>query len=318
MSTASPVPETVELTGDDAGATLRHCGRWRLVRDAFVRLRVADGFSHARSMAWVTSLLLVEAIISLVGLAVALGSGQVSKVIVRTLHAVTPGPAGDFLTDAVTQANRAGATHRYAGLAFGLVAALVSGSTLFGQCERGFNRIYGIEQDRPTLQKYGRALLITVSVGVLVSAAFVALALGQSLGDSLKNDAASTAWAVVRWPLGLVFLTLGTTLLLRWSPRRRQPELSWLAFGATVSVAMWTLSTVILGLFFTLSSSFGKTYGPLAGVIALMLWAFFSSVSMLSGGAIAAQLEAVRAGASKPQDTAKVEHSEPALTGALR
>jgi YihY family inner membrane protein len=297
---------------------LESCGRWNLVRDAFVRLRVADGFSHARSMAWVTAMVFVEAIISVVGLATALGSGYVTNVIVRTLHAIAPGPAGDFLTDAVSQAHRAGATHRYAGLVFGVIATLISGSTFFGQFERGMNRIYGIEQDRPTLHKYGQALLFTVSVGVLASMAFVALAVGQSLGDALQNDAASTAWAIVRWPLGLAGLTLATTLLLRWSPRRRQPDFTWLAFGATVSVTLWTLSTVGLGLFFSLSTSFGRTYGPLAGVIALLLWAFFSSVSMLFGGAIAAQLEAIRAGAGTPQDPEKLEHSEPALAGVDR
>ena len=51
MSTAQPVPETWELTGDDARETLQRCGRWQLLRDAFMRLRVADGFSHARSLA---------------------------------------------------------------------------------------------------------------------------------------------------------------------------------------------------------------------------------------------------------------------------
>src|SRR5581483_491735 len=97
-----------------------------------------------------------------------------------------------------------------------------------------------------------------------------------------------------------------------------QPNLSWLAFGATVSVFLWTLSTVGLGLFFTLSTSFGRTYGPLAGVIALLLWALLSSISMLFGGAVAAQLEAIRAGASTPQDEEKVEHSEPELARAAR
>jgi uncharacterized BrkB/YihY/UPF0761 family membrane protein len=73
---------------------------------------------------------------------------------------------------------------------------------------------------------------------------------------------------------------------------------------------------VALGAFFTVSTSFGKTYGPLAGMVALLLWSLFSSIAVLFGAAVAAQLEAVRAGASKPQDTAKVAHSEPdAATG---
>ena len=59
------------------------------------------------------------------------------------------------------------------------------------------------------------------------------------------------------------------------------------------------------------STSFGDTYGPLAGIVALLLWALLSSVAVLFGAAVAAQLEAVRAGAPEPQDAEKVEHSEP-------
>ena len=56
MSTANHVPETWGLTGDDAVQTLERTGRLALIRDAFKRLRYADGFSHARSMAFLTSL----------------------------------------------------------------------------------------------------------------------------------------------------------------------------------------------------------------------------------------------------------------------
>ena len=52
--------------------------RARLLHDAFERLRASDGFSHARSMAFLTALILVQAVIALVGLASALGSGRVS------------------------------------------------------------------------------------------------------------------------------------------------------------------------------------------------------------------------------------------------
>ncbi len=268
-------------------------------------------------MAYVTALVLVEAIISLVGLATALGSSEVSKVITRTLRAAAPGPAGQFLTETVSQAHHAGATHRYAGLIFGLLAALVSGSTLFGQLERGFNRIYGVEQDRPSVAKYGLALAFTVSVGSLTALAFAALAFGQSIGDSIHNDVLGNIWLAVRWPVALVGLTAAMTLLLRWSPRRRQPRLSSLAFGATVSVVLWAAVTAALGLFFSLSGSFGQTYGPLAGVIALLLWSLLSAIAILLGGAVAAQLEAVRAGAREPQDRDKVEQSEPDATGVL-
>jgi YihY family inner membrane protein len=311
LSTAALVPETWELTGDDARRVLRDTGRVRLLKDAFQRLRVADGFSHARSLAFATALTFVQAIIALIGLAVAIGNAGFSKVVIRVVQAAVPGPGGNLLTEAVAQAHRAGASHRYAGLIFGLVGSVISGCTLLGQMERGLNRIYGVEQDRPTLRKYGLALVLTLTAGTLSIGAIALLAFGQSIGDSIDSSALNHAWQVVRWPLAVVFVTLAITMIFRWSPRRHQPEPSWLAFGAVVAALGWLLVTAGLGVFFALSKSFGQTYGPLAGMVALLLWSLLSAVAVLFGGAAGAQLEAVRAGDRKPQDAEKVEHSDP-------
>ena len=53
-------------------------------------------------------------------------------------------------------------------------------------------------------------------------------------------------------------------------------------------------------------------------MIALLLWALLSSIAILFGAALAAQLEAVRAGVPSPRDEAKVEEpavGAPALAG---
>ena len=90
--------------------------------------------------------------------------------------------------------------------------------------------------------------------------------------------------------------------MFRWSPFRHQPSWSWLAFGGLVAVALWGLATIGLSLFFQNSSSFGKTYGSLAGLIALLLWSLVTSLAVFYGGAVIAQLEAVRAGVPRPLD----------------
>jgi YihY family inner membrane protein len=318
VSTASLVPETWELTGDDARQVLKECGRGQLLKDAFMRLRVADGFSHARSLAYVTALVFVQGIIGLIGLAVAIGNAGFSRVVIRAVRAAVPGPGGNLLTTAVEQAHRAGASHRYSGLIFGLVGTLISGSTLMGQIERGLNRIYGVEQDRPTLQKYGLAFALTVSAGLLGIGAFALLGFGQSIGDSIDSPVLNRTWQIARWPISVALVTVAITMLFRWSPRRHQPAASWLAFAAGVAAAGWLAVTAGLSLFFAWSKSFGQTYGPLAGMVALLLWSLLSAVALLYGGAVGAQLEAVRAGRQKPQDGEKVEHAEPDAEGDRR
>ncbi len=252
-----------------------------------------------------TSLVAVQGVIALVGLASAFNKGGVSDAIVATIHKAVPGPAGQVLTAAVAQAHSAAGAHRYTALFIGLVGCLVTGATAMGQLERGMNRIYGVEQDRPTMQKYGLAFLLALSVGTLASLAFSCLAFGREILGGNGGDFLSRVWAIGRWPLGVAFSAAAITLLFRWSPRRCQPRLSWLAFGAGVSVLGWVVVTVALGMFYRFSSSFGQTYGPLAGMIALMVWCLLSSEALFFGAAVAAQLEAVRAGELGPSGCRK-------------
>ncbi len=310
MSTASPVPETWELTGDDAWQTLKVIGRRQLLVDGFQRMRSADGFSHVRSTAFLVSLLLVQATIGVVGLATVLGDTRFSLAVVKTIQSVAPGPAGQILTGAVMQASEVGHTKRYLGLVLGLLGSLVTGTTVMGQLERGLNRIYGVEQDRPTLAKYSRAFVLAITSGVLIGAAFLAVAFGSAIGESLNNDGVSLMWNILRWPVAIAALIAAVALLFRKSPRRHQPSWSWLAFGSAVSIVLWMVVNIGMGLVFRLSTSFGDTYGPLAGLLALQLWAMFSCMALLFGGAIAAQLEAVRAGAPEPQDEERVEEED--------
>jgi YihY family inner membrane protein len=300
VSYATHVPETYELDGDDARETLANTGRLALLRDSYVRLRAADGFSHARSLAFTVSLVLVQGLIVLVGIAAAFGTGRIIGAVVEAIDRTIPGPASNVLTNAVEQATRVGSDNRILALTLGFVALVVTATTGMGQLERALNRLYGIEQDRPTSRKYLRALVLAVSAGVVIAAAFVLLAFGRGLLET-------SVGSVLQWPLAIGLAAAGLGVLFSYAPNRRQPSWPWLAFGAGIAVLLWTLTTLLLALSFRVSSNFGDTYGPLAGLVALQLWTFISAFAMLFGGAVMAQLEAVRAGVTEPRKERREE-----------
>jgi YihY family inner membrane protein len=303
VSNATRVPETRELTGDDARKTLASTGTLALLRDSFERMRAADGFSHARALAFTTSLSLVQGAIVLVGLASAFGETGFNRAIVEAIETAVPGHASDVLRNAVEQANRVGNDNRYLPLLLGVLGLIVTSTTTMGQLERVLNRLYGIEQDRPSHVKYARAFLLALSVGAAIAAAFVLLAFGRGLVDTVVGS-------VLVWPLAIVLVAAGLGALFRYAPNRSQPAWSWLAFGSGVAVVLWTIATLLLALAFRLSSNFGDTYGPLAGIVALQIWALLSAVTIVYGGAVIAQLEAVRAGVSEPRRSRKSSRRE--------
>ena len=305
MSTAAAVPETreLDLEGDEAFETLRHVGIGSLLRNSFLRFRFADGFSHSRALAFQFILTLLPGLIAVVGFAGMLGQETFNEVLTGTIEGVAPGPAGDLLTQAFEQGSDAGSGAK--AFAFGLIAALIAAAGAMGQVERGSNRIYGVERDRPSVRKYVVASVLALTAGVATVAAFVLVVFGSEIGDALGSakgwsDIAETTWSIARWPIGAALVAGAVAVLFKVSPNRHQPDASWLAFGSAISVVLWFAFTGMLALYVGESREFGETYGPLAGFIGLLLWSFVSALALFLGLAVAAQLEAERAGQPDP------------------
>ncbi len=304
MSTASAVPTTHgELEGDEALETLRQTGRRRLVLDSVARFRAADGFSHSRALAYQVMLTLLPFVIAVVGLAKALEVDELRQLITETVDRLAPGPAGQLFTEAVRQGTRSAAGGGVAALLLGALAALASATLAMGQIERGANRLYGVEQDRPTTQKYWNGFVLACTAGILTVVAFVLILAGSDVAKATGlSGVLRGLWTLLRWPLSIGFVVVAFALLFRAAPRRQQPSWSWLAVGSGVSVLLWFIFTGALAFYLDASAgTFGRTYGPLTGIIAILLWTFLTSLALYLGLAFAAQLEAVRAGVERPR-----------------
>jgi YihY family inner membrane protein len=317
MSTATSVPETYELEGDDALRTLRTTGWGQLAKDSFLRFRAADGFSHSRALAYQVMLTLLPFVIAVVGLATALEVTELRQLITQTVDRLAPGPAGQLFTQAIKQGQKSAAGGGIAAGVLGALAALASATLAMGQIERGANRLYGVEQDRPTTQKYTNGFKLACTAGVLTVVAFLLILAGSDVAKaSGLSGVVRGLWTLLRWPLSIAFVVVAFALLFRAAPRRHQPSWSWLAVGSGVSVLLWFVFTGLLALYLNLSSdTFGQTYGPLTGIIAILIWTFLTSLAIYLGLAFSAQLEAIRAGVPGPKTG---EQTNPEGRGASR
>ncbi|GII82895.1 hypothetical protein Ssi03_08850 [Sphaerisporangium siamense] len=310
MGTANTVPETRSMTGeeldaDDAWATLRRYGGWHLVRDSIVRFRYGDGFSHSRALAFQICLSVIPGVIAVVGLSSVLHQERLGRVLELTIHRFAPVSGAQVVRDALEVSRRHADDGGAIALWFGLLTAVVGLTTAMAQVERGANRIYGVERDSPFRHKYLKAMVMAVTAGSFMTLGFIILVGGAGLGRAFAevyhwSGTALTAWTLLRWPAGFLLAVLSASVLFRAAPRRRQPGHTWLAGGAIVALALWTVFSWGLSLYVERSGSFGQTYGPLTAVMALMLWSLLSSVALFLGLSFAAQLEACRGGVGRP------------------
>ena len=328
MTTARTVPVTTELDGDeldaeDAWHLARRYGLRRIAVDSFVRFRYGDGFTNSRALALQACLAVVPFLLAVTGLAADIDEERPARVVAATVEAVSPGAGqDDALADALVGGSEAAGE---LALTMGLIFALVSMTTAMAQVERGGNRIYGIRRDRPALHKYGRAAAFTALLAVPVGLGFLLLVAGGAFGDAMVrwygwSETARLWWEVLRWPGGLAVLVFSIAALFDHAPRRRQPALSWLALGSGIAVVVSMLAAAGFAAYVNLSASFSSTYGPLAGVFALLLWSLLSLMGLFYGLSVSAQLEALRAGEVDPvyDDPGRPHHQTVGDTDELR
>ncbi|RPE36665.1 YihY/virulence factor BrkB family protein [Kitasatospora cineracea] len=304
MGTARRVrPGREHLSADEAVVVLRRRPWWPLARDAFLRFRYADGFSHARALAFQVVLALVPFALAVVGLASSLHGGPVGQLVAASIQRMVPASSADLVREVLDRSR-----HRTGGtlaLWFGALFALVNLVTAMSQIERGANRIYGIERDRPFERKYGRSLLMAAGAGLPLGVGFLVLVAGPQVAAAADEvfglgPGTAAAWTLLRWPVGVLLTLAAAAVIFRRAPRRRQPGYSWLAFGAGVHLVLWLAATWLLSLYLRLSGSFDAVYGPLSAVFSLLVWAYLTAIALFLGLSFAAQLEADRTGRPDP------------------
>ena len=150
---------------------------------------------------------------------------------------------------------------------------------------------------------FGSVVVVVLTLGIMVDAPFMdeqhALALQFGI-----SRAVATAWYIGRWPVVLVVLVVFLLCLYRFAPSVRH---AWrhLFPGAVLGVVLWILAAVAFRVYLGFGSGaptgvvvsnaevvlIGRAVGA---VVATVLWTYFSSVAILVGNELNAELARMR------------------------
>ncbi|MDZ5663683.1 YihY/virulence factor BrkB family protein [Nocardioides sp. S-58] len=261
------------------------------------------------------------AMLSIVGL-VSDGRKTVDALL-KVLEDIGAGSAASTLEPTLVQLSQSSA----AGLALvlGIAAALWSASGYVGAFGRGMNRIYEIEEGRPIWKLRPMMLLVTVITVVLTALVALSLVLTGPAAEAVGNaiglgSTVVTVWNIAKWPVMLLVVVFIVALLYYATPNVKQPKFRWISVGAAVAIVVWILASAAFGFYVANFSSYGKTYGSLAGVIVFLLWLWITNLALLFGAELDAELERGRelqAGLPAeeeiqlpPRDTTKIDKAE--------
>jgi len=189
----------------------------------------------------------------------------------------------------------------YAGriLSFGILSYLWAASGTFTALIDALNIAYDVKIQRPWWRDRVQALLLTFTSGGLALISLLCLVAGPHAVHILSYlipipEVFAFLWPPVRVCLMLITFILGIELLYWLGPNQKATLRSSLP-GAAFAVLMWYLGSTILSYYLDHLSNYSATYGSLGAIIGLMLWLYLTSISILVGAELNAELMKRRA-----------------------
>ena len=155
------------------------------------------------------------------------------------------------------------------------------------------NIIYKEREKRSFLELTFKSLLFTIAGLVLVLVAIagvVAVPLALKLLGIPKESGAAIL-VLLRWPLLYVVILLALACLYRYGPSRAHPQWSWVTWGSAIAGAIWIASSLLLSWYVANFGTYNATYGSLGAVIGFMIWMWLSTIVVLVGAEINAEME---------------------------
>ena len=234
----------------------------------------------AAGMAYYFFLALVPALIAFIGIMglMDIDTTDMTDSIRRNL----PGSSGAVLAQPLRNAEQTSENASLIAAIIGIAVALWSASSGMGGLQGALNIAYDVPQERKFISKRLVALVLlvaTVALGGVPSPFF-------TFGDGL-------IFTVLGWLLTLVAVAILFSVYYFLAPNRDSPTWQWVSLGGVVGMVLWIL--VSLGFNFYLkqlgNESYAETYGSLAGVVILLLYLFLTSLAVLIGGELNAEVE---------------------------
>jgi membrane protein len=232
----------------------------------------------AAAMAYYFFLAIFPALIAVVGI---LGVANIDATgLIRTLRESLPGGAGAALTSAVANADRTSEAASLAAAIGGIAVALWSASSGLAALQTGLNVAYDVKQDRKFVKKRAIALALLAAMLLLGGVPSPIFSFGET-----------TFFTILGWILTVLAVMVLFSIFYYLGPNRESPTWHWVSAGGVFGALLWILASLLFGLYISNFNNYGKTYGPLAGVVVLVLWLYLSSIAILIGGELNAELE---------------------------
>ncbi|MGA8837608.1 MAG: YihY/virulence factor BrkB family protein [Candidatus Sulfotelmatobacter sp.] len=181
-----------------------------------------------------------------------------------------------------------------AWLSLGTLGTLWLVSSTFDEMIEALDIAYDVDDNRPFWKMRLWALGLAAVTAVFLICAIATIIVGPWVGDWLAGRLSLTGafvlfWPYIHWTIAIIFTVLAVATIYFLAPNLKQRFLGTLP-GAVLSVACWIGLSFLLRIYFRYFGNYNRTYGTLAGVMALLTWLYWAYFILLAGGELNAEL----------------------------
>ncbi len=177
-----------------------------------------------------------------------------------------------------------------AAFAIGLLAAVWSTNSAVRALMTGLNIAYEAHETRSLIRQVVISLAFTLGLLAFGLGALALLAAGPLI-QTVAGAHAATVFGWTSWPVLLAGLTLALALLYRYGPSRPPVRWRWITWGSAAAIAVWVAVSEGFSLYVGNFAHYDRTYGSLGAVIGFMTWTWLSSIVVLAGAEMNAEIE---------------------------
>lgn len=135
---------------------------------------------------------------------------------------------------------------------------------------------------------------LAFTLGALIFAAILIAALGgvpAVLSYIWLDRWQETLIRLLRWPVLLIFVAGGITLIYHYGPSREHAKFRWLSWGAVFSTFLWLTASILFSYYLETFADYQATYGALGALVGFMVWTWISVIVLIVGAELNAELE---------------------------
>jgi membrane protein len=181
-------------------------------------------------------------------------------------------------------------------LAFSVVLALYGTTGVLESCRRALNVVFEVDRGRSFLRRKAIDVLSTFVMLALTLISLVLVFVGGGFADDLLGfiglgPTAAQIWSIARWPAAVLVAMLVFSYLYYVTPDVQHRAFRWITPGAVAGVLLWLAASFGFSLYLSSIAHATALYGAFTAAIVLVVWLWLTSVALLLGAELNAEIE---------------------------